>query len=103
MSDGHIDNRYRPAAAAAGGGGAFIIETETIANISTGPGHGDTQQLCKDKHLTALSPTLSPSNKFALEVYVEHNEWMVCIYEHMIFSFYDLLYMCKCCRQDIKV
>ena len=41
VSDGHIDNRYRPAAAAAaGGGGAFIIETETIANISTG--HGDT-------------------------------------------------------------
>ena len=40
VSDGHIDNRYRPAAAAAGCGGAFIIETETIANISTG--HGDT-------------------------------------------------------------
>ena len=40
VSDGHIDNRYRPAAAAAGGGGAFIIETETIANIRTG--HGDT-------------------------------------------------------------
>ena len=39
VSDGHIDNRYRPAAAA-GAGGAFIIETETIANISTG--HGDT-------------------------------------------------------------
>ena len=38
VSDGHIDNRYRPAAA--GAGGAFIIETETIANISTG--HGDT-------------------------------------------------------------